>query len=56
LLPAEIRVGRVVVAPGEYKGKISFVTAGGTAVDSIHIPRFSVTEGEKKFFTLRTIN
>ena len=56
LLPAEIRVGRAVIAPGEYEGKISFVTAGGTAVDSIHTPRFSITKGEKKFFTFRTLN
>ena len=56
LLPSEIRVGMAVIAPGEYVGEIAFVAAGGTLVDPVQIPRFTVTKGEKKFFTFRTLN
>lgn len=55
LLPAEIRVGKVVLPPGDYEGKIEFVDAGGTVVYSKGIQRFSVNEAEKRFFTYRTL-
>jgi len=56
LLPAEIRVGKITVPPGEYKGRISFVNASGAVVTSREIERFAVKRGEKRFFTYRTLN
>jgi hypothetical protein len=55
LLPAEIRVGRAVVPPEEYEGQIEFVDAGGAAVSSRRIPRFTATKGAKKFFMHLTL-
>ncbi len=56
LLPAEIRVGRVVIAPGKYRGKIDFVDARGAVMSSREIPPFSVKKTEKGFFMFRTLN
>ena len=56
LLPAEIRVGRAVIAPGKYRGKIDFVDARGAVMSSREIPPFSVKKTEKKFFMFRTLN
>jgi hypothetical protein len=55
LLPAEIRVGRVIVPPGEYSGSMHFVSTGGAVLYSGQIPPFSVREKEKRFFTYRTL-
>jgi len=56
LLPAEIRVGKIAVQPGEYEGRISFVNASGATITSREIERFTVERGEKRFFTYRTLN
>jgi hypothetical protein len=56
LLPAEIRVGRTLIPPGEYRGNIKFVDSRGAAVRSREIAPFSVKKGEKRFFILRTLN
>jgi len=56
LLPAEIRVGKISVPPGEYKGRINFVNASGGVITSREIQRFTVEGGEKKFITYRTLN
>ncbi|MBW1717158.1 MAG: hypothetical protein JRJ77_15280 [Deltaproteobacteria bacterium] len=55
LLPAEIRVGRAVIAPGTYRGKIDFVDARGAVMGSREIPPFSVKKKEKRFFMFRTL-
>jgi hypothetical protein len=55
LLPAEIRVGKVAVPPGEYEGQIQFVDANGGVVVSKDIEPFTVNEAGKKFFTYRTL-
>ena len=55
LLPAEIRVGRIIVPAGEYSGSIQFVSAGGAVIYSRQITPFSVRENEKQFFTYRTL-
>ena len=55
LLPAEIRVGRMIVPPGEYSGSIQFVGRGGAVLYSRGIAPFSVREKERKFFTYRTL-
>ena len=56
LLPAEIRVGKIAVPPGEYEGRISFVNASGATITSREIERFTVEMGGKKFITYRTLN
>ncbi len=56
LLPAEIRIGRTVIPPGEYRGEIRFVDSGGGFISSREIVPFSVKKGEKEFFILRTLN
>ena len=56
LLPAEIRVGRVVVPPGEYEGEIEFINSSGGVVSSRKVERFTVRAGEKRFFTYQTRN
>ncbi len=55
LLPAEIRVGRAVIPPGEYSGKIEFVDSYGAVLSSRAIEPFSVKKTEKKFFVFRTL-
>lgn len=55
LLPAEIRVGRMLVPPGEYSGNIQFVGRGGAVIHSREITPFSVREKEKRVFTCRTL-
>ena len=55
LLPAEIRVGRMIVPAGEYSGSIQFVSSGGAVVYSRGIAPFSLREKERKFFTYRTL-
>lgn len=56
LLPAEIRVGRSVIPPGEYRGRIRFVGSGGSVISSREIAPFSVKKGEERFFIYRTLN
>jgi hypothetical protein len=56
LLPAEIRIGRTVIPPGEYSGEIRLVDSGGAFISSREIALFSVKKGEKEFFILRTLN
>ncbi len=56
LLPAEIRVGKIAVPPGEYEGRISFANASGAIITSREIEPFTVEMGEKKFITYRTLN
>jgi hypothetical protein len=56
LLPAEIRVGRILIPPGEYKGRIDFVDSNRAVVISKQIQNFTVKKREKKFFMFRTVN
>ena len=56
LLPAEIRVGKLSVPPGAYKGRINFVNATGALVTSREINPFTLEGGEKRFVTYRTLN
>ncbi len=56
LLPAEIRIGRTVIPPGDYSGKIRFVDSGGAFISSREIVPFSVKKKEKEFFIIRTLN
>jgi hypothetical protein len=56
LLPAEIRVGRALIAPGKYCGKIDLIDARGAVMSSREIPPFSVEKTDKRFFMFRTLN
>jgi hypothetical protein len=56
LLPAEIRVGRSVIPPGEYRGRIRFVGSGGIVVSSREIAPFSLKKRGERFFIYRTLN
>ncbi|MBW2606189.1 MAG: hypothetical protein JRD05_01000 [Deltaproteobacteria bacterium] len=56
LLPAEIRVGKIVVPPGEYDGRINFVNASGATITSREIEHCTLERGEKRFITYRTLN
>ena len=56
LLPAEIRVGRTVIPPGDYSGEINFVDGRGAFVGSKVLRPFSIRAGEKRFFIFRTLN
>lgn len=56
LLPAEIRVGRILIPPGEYKGRIDFVDSNRAVVISKQVQNFTVKKREKKFFMFRTVN
>jgi hypothetical protein len=55
LLPGEIRVGKTIIPPGEYSGKIEFLGSGGDVIGTRHIAPFFVKKREKKFFTYRTL-
>jgi hypothetical protein len=55
-LPAEIRVGRMMLPQGTYEGHIEFVDSGGKPLQFKAIPRFFVGPGQKRFFVFRTID
>ncbi|MBW2059134.1 MAG: hypothetical protein JRJ26_16730 [Deltaproteobacteria bacterium] len=55
LLPAEIRIGRARVPPGQYRGEIGFVDAEGHVVFSRAVESFTIKEGEKRFFTCASL-
>ncbi len=55
MLPAEIRVGKAVVSPGEYEGDIRFVNAAGLEICKRQLQKFTVQAGEKKFLSDQTI-
>lgn len=56
LLPAEIRVGRMMIPPGDYSGKIEFIASGGFVISSRGVVPFSVKKGGERFFIYRTLN
>ncbi len=56
LLPDEIRVGKIIVPPGEYEGEINFLNTDGSTISSKRIEPFTIGGGEKRFLTFRTLN
>lgn len=56
LLPTEIRVGRILLQPGSYEGRIDFIAAGQGVVFTKRINRFNLREGDKKILMYRTLN
>ncbi|MBN1849765.1 MAG: hypothetical protein JW932_14405 [Deltaproteobacteria bacterium] len=55
LLPAEIRVARVMVPPGTYHGNIRFVSASGSTIQTSEIQPFDVKGQQKHFLIFRTL-
>jgi len=55
LLPAEVRIGRIIIPAGDYSGSIRFIGRGGSGIHAKQIPLFSIRENEKRFFTYRTL-
>ena len=49
MLPAEIRVGRILVPPGQYEGEMRFVNASGIEISKKIMGSCTVQAGEKKF-------
>lgn len=55
MLPAEIRIGRAIVPPGEYEASIRFLNAGGREISKRQLPNITVRAGEKKFLSDLTL-
>jgi hypothetical protein len=55
MLPAEIRIGRAIVPPGEYEAGIRFLNAGGREISKRQLPNITVRAGEKKFLSDLTL-
>lgn len=56
LLPAQIRVSRILISPGLYSGQVAFVNNNGTPVLSRNIRTFQIEDGQKHFITYRTLD
>lgn len=56
LLPAQIRVGRILLPPGMYSGQIEFVDENGNTLYSRDIRTFKIKAGQKHFVSYRTLN
>lgn len=54
-LPAEIRIGRCIVEPGNYKIDISLINETGEIIKQLPLQEMSLKKGEKKFVVFRTI-
>jgi hypothetical protein len=55
-LPAQIRVGRILLPPGMYSGQIEFVDENGNTLYSRDIRTFKIKAGQKHFVSYRTLN
>jgi len=55
MLPAEIRIGRAIVPPGEYEASIRFLNASGLEIANRQLPNLSVQAGDKKFLSDQTL-
>ena len=56
LLPAQIRLGRVILPPGTYAGQIDFIDKNGNTLISRDIRTFKIEAGQKHFIAYRTLN
>lgn len=54
-LPAEIRIGRLILEPGEYTLVVRHFDAGGGEVENTPLPSVVLKSSEKKFFIIRTV-
>jgi hypothetical protein len=55
MLPAEIRIGRAAVPPGEYEVSIRFLNASGLEISKRQLQNITVRAGEKKFLSDQTL-
>jgi hypothetical protein len=55
-LPAEIRIGRSIVDPGNYKLDVSLLNKTGGVIRQLPLDEISIKRGEKKFIFFRTID
>jgi hypothetical protein len=53
-LPAQIRMGQVILPPGTYQGRVQLLNRVGGTLQTIPIVRFSVKPGEKRILTVRS--
>lgn len=54
-LPAQIRVARLLLEPGEYDFRVKNLDQDSKVVDEIDLGRVTVGSGEKKFFIIRSV-
>jgi hypothetical protein len=54
-LPAEIRIGRCIVEPGDYKLVVFLLNKTGELIRQVPLHNISITRGEKRFIFFRTI-
>jgi uncharacterized protein len=52
-LPAQIRIGRLLLDPGEYEFFTQTYTEGPRALNKVSLGKFTLSAGEKKFLVLR---
>ena len=55
MLPAEIRIGRAIIPPGEYEASIRFLNASGLEISKRQLQNITVQAGEKIFLTDQTL-
>jgi hypothetical protein len=55
-LPAEIRIGRCIVDPGNYKLVFFLLNKTGELIRQLPLHKISITRGEKRFVFFRTID
>jgi hypothetical protein len=55
LLPAQIRIGRLVLPPGVYAGQIDFTDKNGNVLSTRDIKTFKIEAGQTYFITHRTV-
>ena len=54
-LPAEIRIGRVIVAPGKYRVQVKALDADQNILQEEDVGEVELKAGDKKFILIRTI-
>jgi len=55
MLPAEIRIGRAIIPPGEYEASIRFLNASGLEISKRQLQNITVQAGEKIFLSDQTL-
>jgi hypothetical protein len=54
-LPSEIRIGRLLLEPGEYDFSVRTLDPGNIVLDEIGLGKIHVSAGEKRFFITRSV-
>ncbi len=53
-LPAQIRLSRLILKPGDYALRVETVDASGRSVETIDLGRAALQAGQKRFYLIRT--